>query len=160
MPSFSRTDENVDKIWDRVNNQNDWDTVVLDSHHRLSNFDHLIRDEKNPRKNGFKILFVEPKGRKDSSNIWSQLKVISIFWNVSLQVTSLGCLSTTRKPNIRVWNNTLQLSKVPISKTEQDEDLTYADLSFQRPRNRPQRVCAAGPNSLYFFDLFRGKRDL
>ena len=37
------------------------------------------------------------------------IKIIPIFWNISLPVTRLGCLSTTRTQSARAWNGTLKV---------------------------------------------------
>ena len=47
-------------------------------------------------------------GGTGALTFWNQLKIIPIFWKVSLLVTRHGCLSTTQKPPARAWNGTLK----------------------------------------------------
>ena len=104
-PSSSKTNENVDHIQNllrsdrRLTVRMIWDILNFTP----TTVHQILTNELGMRKICAKMF---PKHLSQD-----QKDINRERWNVSLLVTSRGCLSTTRKPSVRAWNSTSSRAK-------------------------------------------------
>lgn len=96
-------------------------TVEFSTHIIVHQFWPMNWEWENSAQKLFRKTFRKSKRMsegKSALTFWNRLKMIPIFWNVSLLVTRLGRLNGTRKPSAKAWSSTFQPIQV-LKKQEQ-----------------------------------------